>query len=1133
MNEKKIRSALHERSHLRSLGAPLPCAALSILTLFGSVFAQLVCPPTASAQTAALEQQLMDEEPDDLAADARELGDRSRGAFLFHSPGVGCAKCHVATKVVEAGAAETSRDNALGPDLASWKRSVDDRHLIESVLQPSAKIEPDYQSIQVITVDGRPIVGIEVSRNETALTLRTGVGVGDLISIDLEDIDVEKRSDVSLMPTGQVNAFRRRQDFLDLLAYLIAIRDGGRTVAEALQPSQESLRQNIPAYESDLDHSGMIADWNDKSFQRGEAIYQRVCQNCHGTLDQPGSLPTSLRFAEGKFKFGSDPHAMYQTLTFGGGMMVPQTWMVPQQKYDVIHYIREHFLRGHNSDQYFAVDQAYLASLPGGASRGPEPQVIEPWVTMDYGSMLITTIQFGENTDNLAQKAIAIRVDDGPGGVSRGKAWMVFEHDTLRMAAAWTGEFVDWNGIQFNGRHGVHLRASGDIVASSRTGPGWAEPETGSIEDHARVVGRDDRRYGPLPPTWGKFRGLYRYENQVVLRYTIGSTNVLERPASFPLQGETAFVRTLNVGVRKQSLDMVVSTLGNQTTVENMEAGPGMDCLVVTEGDKQVTITTDGFQGQASLLRRDNQIVLRIEAGGRPIRGSVILSRAAWDTTSASVIERHLKRLGQDLEPFTRGGPPQYAMEVEVAPRRWFESEAWRVDELARPETNPWLARTRVTGLDFSPDGKSLVACTWDGDVWRVNGLDTIGLDDGLLRWRRIASGLFQPLGILWEDDRLMVTCRDQLVALRDLNRDGEMDDYECFNSDHQVTEHFHEFAMGLQRDAEGNYYYAKSARHALTAVVPHHGTLLRVSSDGGRTDILAKGFRAANGVCLNDDGSFIVTDQEGHWNPKNRINWVRPGGFYGNMYGYHDVTDNRDTAMQQPLCWITNAFDRSPAELLWAKTDRWGPLSGKLLNLSYGYGRMYVVPHEFSSGESGDDDADQATYRQPQGGMCQLPIPDLPTGMIRGRFSPLDGQLYLGGMFSWAGSRQEQEGGLFRVQYRGARADLPIELHAVDEGIDVTFSDPLDAAAASEVDRYRVKVWDLKRTRNYGSKHFNERELPVSSARLDQDQRTIQLTIPDLKPTWGMEIVCRLKGSDGREFRRVIHNTIHYTSPR
>ncbi|MCP4815179.1 MAG: heme-binding protein, partial [Planctomycetaceae bacterium] len=232
-------------------------------------------------------------------------------------------------------------------------------------------------------------------------------------------------------------------------------------------------------------------------------------------------------------------------------------------------------------------------------------------------------------------------------------------------------------------------------------------------------------------------------------------------------------------------------------------------------------------------------------------------------------------------------GPAQYTTAIDVPAKKWFESEAWLVDELVRPEGNPWGARTRITGMDFYPDGKSLAACTWDGDIWKVEGINTLGQPDGSLRWHRIATGLFQPLGILVDKGRLLVTCRDQIVSLGDNNGDGEMDDYRCLNSDHQVTEHFHEFAMGLQRDDEGNLYYAKSARHALKAVVPHHGTLLRVAADGSKTDIIATGFRAANGVCLNDDGSFIVTDQEGHWNPKNRINWVRPGGFYGNMYGY------------------------------------------------------------------------------------------------------------------------------------------------------------------------------------------------------------------------------------------------------
>src|SRR4030095_4567932 len=124
---------------------------------------------------------------------------------------------------------------------------------------------------------------------------------------------------------------------------------------------------------------------------------------------------------------------------------VPQTWMVPQQKYDVIHYIREAYVRPHNPSQYAEVTDAYLNHLPAGDMRGPAPQTVEPWVTMDYGPTLINTYEIGDDGTNFAYKGIAVRLDPGPGGISRGKAWMIFDHDTLRVAAAWTGSgFIDW-----------------------------------------------------------------------------------------------------------------------------------------------------------------------------------------------------------------------------------------------------------------------------------------------------------------------------------------------------------------------------------------------------------------------------------------------------------------------------------------------------------------------------------------------------------------------------------------------------------------------------------------------------------------------------------------------------------------
>ena len=120
----------------------------------------------------------------------------------------------------------------------------------------------------------------------------------------------------------------------------------------------------LPAYEKDIDHAGFLKSIDAKSFKRGEAIYLRVCANCHGTKDQVGSMPTSLRFAEGKFKNGADPFRMYQTLTHGYAVMTPQAWMVPEQKYDVIHYIQSEFVAKNKAVTLPKVTPDYLASLP-------------------------------------------------------------------------------------------------------------------------------------------------------------------------------------------------------------------------------------------------------------------------------------------------------------------------------------------------------------------------------------------------------------------------------------------------------------------------------------------------------------------------------------------------------------------------------------------------------------------------------------------------------------------------------------------------------------------------------------------------------------------------------------------------
>ena len=261
--------------------------------------------------------------------------------------------------------------------------------------------------------DGRQVSGVLVEESDSKLVIDQIEQPDKPLELKKENIDDWKKTKLSSMPEGLANQLANRQQFLDLISYLDAIAVGGPAVAAELRPTNMAALAPLPEYESRIDHAGIISGLNKDSFKRGEETYRLRCASCHGTIEKEGSMPTSLRFASGEFKNGNAPHQMYRTLTHGYGMMIPQRWMVPQQKYEVIHYIREHFLKSNNQSQLFKINDDYLASLPKGDTRGPKPVVSRPWTAMDYGPSMINTIEVSRDGTNIAQKGIAIRLDEG------------------------------------------------------------------------------------------------------------------------------------------------------------------------------------------------------------------------------------------------------------------------------------------------------------------------------------------------------------------------------------------------------------------------------------------------------------------------------------------------------------------------------------------------------------------------------------------------------------------------------------------------------------------------------------------------------------------------------------------------
>ncbi len=851
----------------------------------------------------------------------------------------------------------------------------------------------------------------------------------------------------------------------------------------------------LPEYEQDIDHAKLIKRINKKTIQQGRKIYDNVCMNCHGNLKEVGSIPTSLRFGQGQFQHGSDPHTMYQTITRGWRAMPPQPQLTPREKYAVIHYIRDQYLKKHNPSQLSKVTADYLEKLPKGKSLGPKPtssNAAEPWTEMDYGSFLINTYEIASEQDrkkagngdqiapdaNLAYKGIALRLDPGEGGVSKGNTWSIFEHDSMRVAGVWQGDgFIDWKGVHFNGKHVVRPRTIGTPTLETKDEPGWANPDTGSFDD-LRFEGPDGIRYGPLPRQWAHYKGLYKHGSQTIINYSIGDADILE---SHELATDGAFVRQLNIGKSSKALTLRIA--------------PSSQKLRQSEASPSTLSSADGYW------------IITFSPESTPLK-------------VAFTIGSEMKVPAKDLSLLTQGGPAKWSQTLTAPVARGNQPGAFQWDHFDVPTDAKWSSRLRTSGFDFTPDGKSIIVCCWDGDVWKVDGFTDPHATE--TTWKRIASGLFQPLGLKIVKGRIFVTCRDQIVVLNDLNGDGETDFYENFNSDAQVTNHFHEFAMGLQADDEGNLYYARSARHARPPLVPHHGTLLKVSADGSHTEILAHGFRAANGVCRNPDGTFFVTDQEGHWNPMNRINHVTAGNnFYGNIWGYGAPEDTSDAAMEQPLCWVAKRFDRSPAELLWIDSEEWGPFNGKLIHLSYGHGRLSLVPHETIDGKK-------------QGGLIRFPLPDLATGVMRGRFhsgTSGDGQLYTCGMAAWSTSQSKKQGGLFRIRYTGKPAYLPIDISAHQKGVSMTFSEPLDPASVKP-EALKIRTWAYKRSKSYGSKHLNEKTHPVTSTSLSPDGKTLTFQIAELSTCWQMSIKYELRANNGSPVRGEIQNTINTIKP-
>lgn len=459
--------------------------------------------------------------------------------------------------------------------------------------------------------------------------------------------------------------------------------------------------------------------------------------------------------------------------------------------------------------------------------------------------------------------------------------------------------------------------------------------------------------------------------------------------------------------------------------------------------------------------------------------------------------------------------------------------DSYRVETVPTP---PEIA-PEVTAVVFTPDGQ-LAASFRRGYIFLMDPVTS--------RWRRFASGLQTPLGMLTgKRGEFFVAHLPELTRVADTDGDGVADLYGTIADGWGMSGNYHEFLYGPVRDASGNFYVSlgcasdgaaprppvrgelsqrgRVAREQKEGTVykvghysptPYRGCVVKITPDGKLTPY-ACGFRQPNGLVLNAEGDLFATDNQGDWVGTSPLHHVTQGAFHG-----HPASLNWDPAFEgrdpveasieelsrrrkmPAIQFPQNDMAGSVAQPLFDTTGgRFGPYAGQLLVAEWTYPRILRVDLEKVAGE----------YQ----GACFILIDGngLRSGNNRMAFSPDGRSLYVAQTSRIWGSSE----GLQRVVWSGHVPMDILNMRLTRTGFELTFTKPVDPETAKAPSNYSISHYYYLYHGKYGSPKTDIMPASVTDVTVSSDGRRVTLTVDKLVPGRIYELrPDRVKSADG-----------------
>lgn len=440
-----------------------------------------------------------------------------------------------------------------------------------------------------------------------------------------------------------------------------------------------------------------------------------------------------------------------------------------------------------------------------------------------------------------------------------------------------------------------------------------------------------------------------------------------------------------------------------------------------------------------------------------------------------------------------------------------------------------------VGGMTFLPND-ALAVSTRHGEIWIISNPYQKGGRPPV--YKLFAQGMHEVLGLNFLRGDLYCVQRSELTRLRDLDGDGEADEYKTMYS-WPLAGNYHEYAYGPILDKEGNMVVTLNLGWIGfgESLSKWHGWMLKFDKDFNMTPFAA-GLRSPAGFALNEAGDIFYAENQGDWVGSGSITHVEKGDFLGNPRSLRwssepgspiklKIDDIPDTG--EPKFEVAKKVPGLKTPSVWFPHTILGISTSGIL--SYGAkGKMGPFEGQLFVGDQGQSKIMRVALENVKGVYQGVVFPfreGFSSGILRMNWGS-DGSMFVGMTARGWGSTGGQSYGLQQVEWSGA---MPFEIKTIDakpDGFELNFTMPVDPLTAKNPQSYNLNTFTYKYHHIYGSPAINQNERIIKAIEISPDRMKVRLVLDSLKEGYIHEI--KAEGVRSADNYSLMHNYGYYT---